>query len=57
MYKEDPVNIVYSQADHWIHLQQCFEKGILAVSKKRQPNKSSKEICVQHLLHMSITRV
>ena len=28
-YKEDPVNVVYSQANLRIHLQQCFEKGFL----------------------------
>ena len=47
-YKEDPVNVVYSQADLRIHLKQCFEKGYLEtfpVSKKRRLNKRiSKEI-------------
>ena len=45
---KDPVNIIYSQANLRIHLQQCFEKGFLEkfpVSKKRQLNKRiSKEI-------------
>ena len=41
-YKEDPVNVVYSQADLRIHLQQCFEKGFLEkfpISKKRRLNR------------------
>ena len=41
-YKEDPVNVVYSQANLRIHLQQCFEKGFLEkfpISKKRRLNR------------------
>ena len=38
-YKEDPVTVVYSQADLRIHLQQCFEQGFLEkfpIAKKRR---------------------